>query len=250
MASLQYGVNEHHIGSDGLAHSLDLLKDTYNYNHWIYSLIRPYIGNSVLEVGSGCGNISRFLLDRENLTCVEPLSEHAGVLNGLAKTHCNIRVVSSLLEELPNEDIPAGSYDSVVCINVLEHIKDDAQALRNLLEALRPGGMLLLYVPALGWAYGELDREMKHFRRYSAHRLKMLLKHAGFRIEHHRYVNFIGALGWWWSGRVLKEKVIDPRKARFVDRLAPHLMAWENLVRPLIGQSLFFVAKRPSGGSS
>jgi len=235
-------VNEDAAASDGLAHSLDLLKDTYNYNHWIYSLLRPYIGSSVLEIGSGCGNISRFLLDRPHLTCLEPLADNIEALERLAFLHRNLEVVKGWAEDIPNDTVRSNHHDSVVCINVLEHIKDDQEALVNLFSVLRPGGMLLLYVPAIRWAYGEMDRELNHHRRYSCRRLKALLKNAGFRIVHHRYVNFIGLLGWWWSGRVLKEGIIDPKKARFVDRIAPHLMAWEGLVHPLMGQSLFFAA--------
>lgn len=233
------------IASGGMSHSLDLLKDTYNYNHWIYSLLRPFLGRDVVEIGSGCGNLARFLLDRNRLLCLEPLDEFQGTLRTMASIHSNLDVAQGLSAKLRGETLQE-TFDSAVCLNVLEHIEDDVSALEDMFHAVRPGGRLLLYVPAVPWAYGALDRELKHFRRYRRSDLKEKIQSVGFLPIHCRSVNVVGLFGWWWSARIMKETYIDPRKARTMDRLVPYLSAMENLIHPPIGQSLFIVGEKPS----
>lgn len=235
-------IHEEEIDSRGLSHSLDLLKDTYNYNHWIYSHLRPWLGEQILEVGSGCGNITRFLLDSKEVTCLEPLKVYIPILNQLAETHQNVQVRNGLTRDLP-QFAQTQVFDKAICINVLEHIEEDAEALRDRAAALQTHG-LLLYVPSCQWAYGTLDAELKHFRRYGRRTLKALVEANGFQVERCYYVNFIGVFGWWWSGRVMKDVVIDHSKAQLVDRMVPYLSALENLMHPPVGQSLFLVARK------
>lgn len=231
---------------DALQHSLDLLKDTYNYNHWIYSLLRPHVGDNVLEVGSGTGNITRFLLSCPRVVCLEPESAHAKQLSDLADKHLNIQLVESSLEEFSAEDLSPRRVDTVICLNVLEHIEDDESAIRKMLSFLRPGGRLLLYVPACQWAFGATDAAMGHHRRYTRRAIRKLAKKAGGHVCASRFVNLIGLMGWWWTGVILREAQIDVRKARFMDRLVPFLSAAERLVKPPIGQSLFAVLQPDS----
>lgn len=228
-----------------ISHSLDLLHDTYNYNHWIYALLRPYVGDSVLEIGSGVGNITQFLLRCEEVVAVEPEAEYAARLADMAAVHLNVRVVQASVESLPSASVPADHFDTVLCINVLEHIQDDGAAIRRMSQAARPGGRVLIYVPACARAYGAMDEALGHRRRYTRRALHTLLSQAGLRPVFSRYVNFIGLWGWWWAGRVRHESLIDPRKARLVDRLVPFLSAAERLCPPPVGQSLVMVAERP-----
>jgi SAM-dependent methyltransferase len=223
--------------------SLDLLRDTYNYNHWIYSMIRPYLGDTIIEVGSGPGNITRFLLAHDCVVCLEPDPNLRSRINELASKHLNLSVKGGG-DELLAKEVEAGRYDTVVCLNVLEHIEDDAAALLRFMRVLREGGRLVLYVPACEWAYGEIDRRLHHWRRYGRGALKRMVREAGFEIVRCRYVNFAGVFGWWWASRVKKEQVIDRRKAHFVDRLVPFISAVELLIPPLLGQSLLLVAKK------
>lgn len=227
-----------------LSQSLDLLHDTYNYNHWIYSLLRPYLGEHVLEVGSGIGNMTQFLLGCEEVVCLEPEEAYAHRLTRLADIHRNVRVVRACVASIPSIDVPEGNFDTVVCVNVLEHIQDDANAVDRMRIVTRKGGGILFYVPACPWAYGAMDKSMGHRRRYSARSLWSLLSNAGLRVVHSRFVNFVGLWGWWWVGRIRKETWIDPRKARMVDHIVPYLSAIERLVRPPVGQSLFVASVR------
>lgn len=228
----------------GLAHSLDLLRDTYNYNHWVYSMLRPHIRGRVLEVGSGPGNLSQFLLSCDEVIFLEPELAWVPYLQRLAERHRNTRAVQGRVEDLPSRDIPGGSFDTVLCVNVLEHIRDDLDGLLRMGSVLKPGGVLLLYVPACPCAYGSLDKGLGHFRRYSRRELVLLSRRAGFAVKSSRYVNFVGLLGWWWTSRVKRESLIDPSVARLMDRMVPFVSAVERLIPPRVGQSLFVVMDR------
>lgn len=230
--------------SHAVTNSLDLLRDTYNYNHWIYSLLRPHLGTVVLEIGSGIGNITQFLLSCDRLICVEPEKEYLKHLQDLMRVHGNVRVVNCGIESIPSVEVPEGTCDTVLCLNVLEHIQDDLDAVRRMTSVLKKGGRVVLYVPACSWAYGAMDKAMIHHRRYSRATLRSLAVQAELRMTVCRYVNFAGLLGWWWAGRVRKETLIDPLKARMMDRLVPFTSALERLVRPPLGQSLFAVMTR------
>ena len=220
---------------------MDLLADTYNYNHWIYSLCRPWLGKEVLEVGAGVGNLTQFLLWADRVVCVEPETVYAPRLQGMVDIHKNVHFYP-----VPLDEIPAGETDfsSVLCVNVLEHIEDDTDALRAMATRVRVGGHVVLYIPAVPWAFGELDAKLGHFRRYNKPRIRQLSEQCGLSIARLTYVNALGLFGWWWCGRIKREELIDPRKARFMDALAPYLAAAEGLIPPLLGQSLLAVLRK------
>ena len=225
----------------GLSHSLDLLADTYNYNHWIYSLCRPWLSEDILEVGAGTGNLTQFMLGARRLVCIEPEQEYQERLESIKKVHLN-----TSLYQVPVQDIPGdeNNFDSVLCVNVLEHIEDDEKALSAMAERLKPGGFVILYVPAINWAYGAMDEQLGHFRRYNKSMVKALASKCSLNIVHIRYVNFVGLFGWWLSGRIQKETLIDPRKARIMDRLVPFISAVERIIPIPVGQSLLTIFQR------
>ena len=229
--------------SDPLALSLDLLKDTYNYNHWIYSLFRPFLGNTICEIGAGTGNLSRFFLPVEKLFCLEPDPRFSSLLKQLAAVHLNMTVIEESLESYCSNGA-VQQTDTVICANVLEHISDDYQAVQQMSHILKTGGRLLLYVPATTWAYGALDKNLGHLRRYSKHRLLDIAARAKLKVKHVRHVNFLGSFGWWWSSRIRKEKNIPPEKARMVDRFVPYLAAIERIIPVPFGQSIFTVLEK------
>lgn len=177
-------------------------------------------------------------------------SRYIKLLSVLADKHLNIQLVKSSLEEFSIEELLSGEVDTVICINVLEHLEDDMIALRKMLRFLRPEGRLILYVPACRWAFGTMDAAMGHHRRYSHRAIHKLARKAGGSVCASRLVNFIGLMGWWWVGHILKETHIDVWKARFMDRLVAFLSAVERLVKPPIGQSFFAVLQQDHTCSS
>ena len=132
-----------------LSHSLDLLRDTYNYNHWIYSLLRNYLGEDICEVGAGTGNLTQFFLNSRRMLCIEPEAEYCQALRKLAVIHRNLELHPCGLDNCDCIGQYAKAFDSVVCVNVLEHIADDCRAIEQMNEMLREGGRFLLTVPFL-----------------------------------------------------------------------------------------------------
>lgn len=229
---------------DAVGHSLAILSTIYHYNHWIFSAVRDHLGDRVLEVGAGIGNITRFLLDTRELTCIEPDPAYREYLARRFEKHLNVRVLPYSVEQCPNADVAAGSLDAVVCLNVLEHIPDDAAVLRRFHELLVPGGRAVVLVPAMPWAYGVVDKAMGHVRRYTRRSLTRLFVEAGFTVTHQTYMNLAGLFGWWWHGRVRGIEKIPEAGTRMFDRYVPVISAVERLLPPPIGQSLVVVGRK------
>jgi SAM-dependent methyltransferase len=135
--------------------------------------------------------------------------------------------------------------DTVCMVNVLEHIEDDARCLREIAEALAPGGHLLLFVPALPAIYGSLDQAFEHFRRYRKPELSAKIQAAGLNLVEIRYFNLVGVAAWFFSGRILRKRTVDRGSARFFDRWLVPPSAWlESRWEPPLGQSLLAIARR------
>jgi len=148
--------------------------------------------------------------------------------------------------DIPNDNIPKNYFDTVVCINVLEHINDDMEAVKAMLSVLRPGGKLFLYVPACNWVNGSLDRELGHYRRYSKQDLKKISYTVNGYIDQLFFVNLLGILGWFWAAKLRKDKAIRRENASLMDKLVPFLSAIERLIKPPIGQSLVLILVKSS----
>ena len=146
------------------------------------------------------------------------------------------------LDTLPE---PAEPYDAAVLVNVLEHIDDDLGALRRLHAMLRPGGALLVFVPANAWLYGSLDALVGHVRRYGREELRTVVDRAGFAIDTLRWVDAGGVAPWYFVGRVLRRRKFDPAVGRLYDRaVVPLLRVVEGAVAPPIGKNLLCIARR------
>lgn len=233
--------SEHH---HTISNTLDLLTDTYNYNHWIYSLLRPHLGERVLEVGAGIGNITQFLLGCQQVVTIDIEEKYAAALAETSKVHRNLVSINRGVLDIPCETVPEDSFDTVLCINVLEHVEDDLRAIQAMLSVLKPWGKLFLYVPACHWAYGTLDKELGHHRRYSKQSLKALASSANARLVQLHFVNFVGIFGWFWAARIRKDDVIRRENAWLMDKMVPYIFALESFIKPPFGQSLVSVMEK------
>jgi SAM-dependent methyltransferase len=228
---------------DAVSHSLAVLARVYHYNHWIFVSCRDFLGETALEIGSGVGNITQFLLNLRRVVCLEPYEPYRRYLLRRLEQHGNVEVYPHTIEHCPNGDVPAKTFDSAICLNVLEHIEDDVEALRRMKRTLRPGGRAIVLTPALPRLFGEMDRAMGHLRRYTLGSLRRAFVAAGLRPRYGRYMNMAGVPAWWWRGRVQKKDHISERATRLFDRLVPVLSAIERLVPVLFGQSVLVVGE-------
>jgi SAM-dependent methyltransferase len=222
---------------------LDAMASAPNYYQAILSFFAPHLGRSVLEVGAGIGTFSALLAGLpqvEELSLLEPADNNFPVLRDRFAAAPGVRAVHGYLEDHAAEF----SVDSMVTVNVLEHVPDDASFLRAARSVLRPKGKLLIFVPALPAIYGSLDTVFEHHRRYTRRTLSAALTGAGFTVPVLRYVNLPGVLAWFITGRVLRKTTLKPRDVATYDRLViPWLMKLERRWSPPLGQSLLAIAQ-------
>jgi SAM-dependent methyltransferase len=223
--------------------TLDIFLQTPNLNQWIFDRLKPWCGRRVMEVGAGLGTITELLADRDMVVATEIEADFLERLRTRFAGRPNVLVEGLDLENVDVEALRAHRLDTIVCVNVLEHIRADRDALTKLGQALQPGGRLLLYVPALPWLYGSLDRGLHHFRRYARQPLETLLAETGWKILHQSWMNLLGIPGWFLNSRILGRKILPTRQVELYDKLTP-LLRFEERLRPGIGMSLVVICER------
>jgi SAM-dependent methyltransferase len=214
-----------------------------NYQ-WAYDLIAPHLGGSLLEVGSGVGVVSRFLVDRGDPLILS--DHHPAYLEHLrARFGDRPNVAFQLLDltRFPYETVRP--VDTIVCLNVLEHLEDDAAVLAGFRDLLPPGGRLVLQVPNYPALYGSLDEAYGHFRRYTRDILRERLVAAGFRVVALRYFNPLAIPGWVLSAKVLRSKTLNINAARLFNAVVPIARRLDFLAR-FGGLALLVCAERPA----
>ncbi len=215
---LKYGLTDD-LGLGQGELTLRLLRRASAYNRWVYQMIRPWIGREILEIGAGIGNMTRLYLGHGKVTASD-VSPHC--LEELRRTFSEHPDLSVCELDISRNSYPRGEiYDTVICLNVLEHIRDDVQALRNMGTLLKPGGRLVLYVPATPRLYCDIDRGVGHFRRYRIEDIRAKLRAAGYRVPHARHHNLLGAIGWWIRGKVLGRRSIGSADVGGFELLMP-----------------------------
>jgi SAM-dependent methyltransferase len=171
----------------------------------------------------------------------------AHYLEALATAFAGDRRVTVAPYDLDGEPSPAIAsrrFDTIVAVNVVEHIRDDQALVRRLAALLKPGGKLVVYVPACPFAYGSLDRALGHYRRYTPEGLAALLEGAGLQTPRPAYMNFFGLFGWTINGRFLRRERLSHRQLAVFERLMS-LFRLEDLVQLPIGLGVYVAAQKP-----
>jgi len=192
------------------------------------------------------GNFTTHLLPRELVIGLDVVDECVAHHRQRFSTHAGIEsfqldIIDPLVLNLRSRNL-----DSIACLNVLEHIADDRQALRHMHALLPPGGRAVFIVPAFPALYGPIDHNLGHYRRYSKASWQCLAESVGFRHVVTRYMNVAGFFGWWFNARVLKKTEQSEHQIAVFDSLfVPLFSRAEALLSPPFGQSIFAVLERP-----
>ena len=198
---------------------LDALEGAKRFNRWMADTIQPYIGKRVLETGAGIGNLTRVLCPRRERYIagdIEP--EHLARLRARFQHRPKMEVRHCDLANPLDFEPLAGAVDSVVCLNVLEHVEDEMAGLRNIYTALQPGGRAIILVPHDQAIFGSLDTALGHFRRYSHEELRQKMEQVGFRVERVLDFNRISRPGWYVNGRWMKRTTVGRLQLSVFDR--------------------------------
>ena len=225
---------------------LNNLTGTPHYLSWLARILRPYVGDTVLEVGAGIGNISgRLMARRLRYVAAEKDPLHLHALHNRFLRTPNVAV--QRIDPESAEDLApfAGSFDTVLCLNVIEYLDDPGRVLDLLRGALKPGGLLLVLVPNAPALFGSLDRRLGHKRRYGAREARQLLESHGFAVDSLRTINKAGMPTWWAYGKLFGARNINKPVLKIFDKT---VWIWRRLdpLLPWPGLSLMVAARKVS----
>lgn len=216
-----------------------------NYFAWQHRLVTRELGRRVIEIGCGIGNFTSLLLDREAVTAIDIEPGCIERLEQRFPNQPNLRAIACDLNSPDFPDLASFKADSCVCLNVLEHIEDDREALRRMAAMLIPGGVVILLIPAFPSLYGPIDALLGHFRRYTRASIAQLAGEVGLGVKTAHYVNAVGFFGWWMNAHILKRTEQSEGQIEFFDRyIVPLSSRVEDRIHPPFGQSLFVVLQK------
>lgn len=248
MANTTKKFNYKEIDAEG-HETLDAISLAGNFNAWMYESIKSFCSGKILEAGSGTGNISQFFLrDRYNIMLSDIRENYCTLLSKKFSQNTNllgVRKLDLVLPEFDDEYMDLfESFDTVYALNVIEHINYDNEAIVNAKKLLKKGGTLIVLVPAYQWLYNRFDKELYHFRRYTTKTLSSLFLQNGFTVQKNFYFNAIGTIGWFVSGRLLKNKIIPESQVSFYDSIIPLARLADAILFRSIGLSVITVGKK------
>ena len=224
---------------------LEVMAAAEHYYEWILEEIGPFLGRRILECGSGTGTLTGRLLalGADAILASDVDEAHLAGLRERCRWHPSADTIRLDLEDPgPALDaIRSARIDSIVMVNVLEHIADDGACLRSLADALPRGGRIILFCPAFQALFSELDREYGHYRRYSKTAMMALGRRVGLPIVAMHYVNVPGFFAWLLLHRMLRWRGLDRGSVSIFNRLAPLARRCESLFRPPVGLSIVTV---------
>lgn len=224
--------------------TLFTMEKARNYNRWIVSKIKPFIGKRVLEIGSGIGNITKFLLSNEIVIATDVRNEYINILKQRFIENEKFLIFKYDVTNSDTDLIKKSNIDTIVCVNVLEHVQDDMKALVNLNNIIKIGDKLIILVPAIEKLYGSLDKNLGHYRRYNKEELIKKINLAGFDIENLYFFNIFGIVGWFLNSIILKRRVLSGIQTLFFDKLVPVLEKIESIINIPFGFSLIAICKK------
>src|SRR5437763_4776870 len=224
---------------------LEVMAAANNYRNWMYRRIAPYTGARILEVGAGIGNFTELLLDRELVVATDKFEMCVNYLQRRLGAQLKAAPMQLDLADPPTSALRPYNFDTIICMNVLEHVEDDVRALKFMHEVLVADGRAIILVPAFQFLYGTVDRAIEHHRRYTRKTLLPKMQDAGFEISTAFYMNVIGIPAWFWNNRIMRIEEENSSQIDVFDRyIAPWAERIERLVPPPFGLSLIAIGRK------
>jgi glycosyltransferase involved in cell wall biosynthesis/phospholipid N-methyltransferase len=243
-AIFRFGFSDHIYAEDVHGSQiLGRLNRAPRFTQWMADVIRPYVGEKVLEIGAGTGNLTLQLVPRRLYWASDINPLYLTYLENVARNRPYLHV--SYTDGQSAESYPKKQFDTVICLNVIEHLADDLGALHNIRDALEDGGRAIVLVPCGPWLLGTLDDVLGHQRRYTRDQLKELAGGAGFRLDTMLEFNRVGVIAWWINGKLLRRRSFGFVQIKLLNLLTPLFRVLDKFL-PLPPLSLIAVLSKPS----
>lgn len=223
--------------------TLEAIADASRFNEWMYSTISRRLSGEIIEIGSGIGNISQFF-DRDNrkIHLSDLRTNYCDFLRDRFRSSSNVTGISLLDWAHPEfeETYPKmlNRFDGMFALNVLEHIENDGLAIANGYKMLKPGGRMVILVPAYMWLYNQFDKSLEHFRRYNRKSLAGLFEANGLQVANRKHFNLAGMPGWFLSGAICGNRTIPAGQMRLFNALVPLFKIADKCVFNQVGLSV------------
>ncbi|MGM0440872.1 MAG: class I SAM-dependent methyltransferase [Elusimicrobiota bacterium] len=222
--------------------TLRLMALCSNYNNWLFKKIEPFLSNTnVLEIGCGIGNLTQYLNRNREVTAVDINEKY---LKYMKLDFPDIELINC---DISNPQILAKintQFKSILCVNILEHIKQDERALANMYKLTEQKGNIIIIVPSHELLFGSIDENVGHCRRYEKKDLINKVNKAGFKIKHFQYFNRVGAFGWFLNSKIRKKQKISTFQIIFFDKFLPVLKIVDNILNFNFGNSMLVVGEK------
>jgi SAM-dependent methyltransferase len=233
-----------YVGKD-----LEAMSFAVNYHQWILDEFSGLLGKSIVEVGAGTGSFSEMILktNPDSLSLVEPSDLFADLTSRIRRNGDQTRIdfYNSIFASVAGEITAKQKPDSIIYVNVLEHIEDDAHELGLIRESLSGGGRCFLFVPALMALYGEFDRKLGHYRRYKKEELEQKVSAAGFKILKSKYFDLAGVLPWYVKYRLLHSESLGGGAVSLYDKaVVPIFRQIESRVNVPVGKNILLIGEK------
>jgi len=248
-AICKYAVSDEIYAADGRGGEiLRRLNRAPRFTKWMADVIKPYLGKRVLEIGAGIGNMTMHLIPRTTYWATDVNPEYLHLLEDMRATRPYLHV--GYTNGMDGNSFPAEqSFDTVVCLNVIEHLSDDFGALRNIYNALEKDGRAIILVPNGPNLFGSLDAVLGHCRRYTPEQLISVGREAGFRVEKLLKFNRAGVPAWWLNGKVWRRTTFGMVQIRLLNALTPIFRLVDPLL-PIPPLSIIAIFRKDDGASN
>jgi glycosyltransferase involved in cell wall biosynthesis len=240
---LRTGIFDKHFTTHDGYYVLRAMDQAQGFNRWMFEQIQSHVGRFVLECGCGIGTLTSYMLGKERLICtdidpfyLEVVNRRFGHLKGFGVHNVDLTAKQDY------QKISGIQFDTIICMNVLEHLENDQEVLKCFYDLLDPGGKALILVPQYPWLFTKIDTSVGHYRRYNVNELEEKMRQAGFEIAETRHFNRFATLGWLVSGKILGATHVEPRQVRLFNLLLPFakliecLPFWPALSLIVVGQ--------------
>jgi glycosyltransferase involved in cell wall biosynthesis len=231
--------------SDAGKVTLDAMEQAPQFNRWMYESVKPWLGSRVAELGVGRGNLSKYIRRHEDVLLTDYRIDYLTELQRKWAEQRDLRIGKlDMTQRGDYEQLREFAPDSVVFLNVLEHIEDDRAVLRSLMETVPAGCRIVVLVPFNMKLYSEFDRALGHFRRYANGELEAKMRDAGLEVEKQFFFNKVGMFAWYVANTIGGQKALKPWQIKLYGLFTPVFRVLDAIL-PTSGLSTVVVGRKP-----